>query len=145
MDTFSLPLVVFSLSLAGLLVAMFWGAFDDETPQRAAVTWAVTCPLSGLLFGVGLAPLAIISGVVSVLALGTLAWWFLAPAADDTDDDAEEPVEPDPGPSDDIVVEVPRQAEPELDPAIDWDEFDRVRADWERTPLPEPERLPERV
>jgi hypothetical protein len=136
MDAFSLPLVVFTAFMALLLVAMFWGAFDDDRPQRASLTWAVSCPLSGLLFGVGLAPLAIITGALSALALGSLAWWFLAPAPDDTDDDAEEPVEPDPGPSDDIVLEAPREAELELDPAIDWDAFDRARADWEGEPAP---------
>jgi hypothetical protein len=141
MDAFSLPLVAFTGFMVALLVAVFWDAFDDETPQKASVTWAITCPLSGLLFGVGLAPLAAITGVVSVLALGTLAWWFLAPANDDTDDDAEEPVEPDPGPSDDIVVEVPRHAEIALDPAIDWAAFDRLRTDWEREREPLPERV----
>jgi hypothetical protein len=141
MDAFSLPLVAFTAFMVAVLVAMFWDAFDDDTPQRASVTWAVTCPLAGLLFGVGLTPLGIITGVVSALALGTLAWWFLAPANDDTDDDTDEPVEPDPGPSDDIVVELPREAEIDLDPAIDWDEFDRVRADWDRERDPLPERV----
>lgn len=140
MDATSLSVVGFSVFLGGLLVAMFWNAFDDETPQRAAYTWAVTFPLSGLLAVIGLAPVAAITGAVSVLSLGTLAWWFLAPAGDDmTDDEVEEPVEPDPGPTDDIVVEAPRSDVVELDPAIDWDEFDRLRADWERErePLPE--------
>lgn len=143
MSAFSLPLVVFTAFMIGLLVAVFWGAFDDETPQRAAMTWAVTCPLSGLLFGVGLAPLAIITGAASVLALGSLAYWFLAPSCDDTGDDAEEVVDPDPGPSDDVVLELPAQDDDELDSALDWDEFDRVRAEWERELEPEP--LPERV
>jgi hypothetical protein len=138
MDAFSLPLVAFTALLMAMLVALFWGAFDDETPQRAAMTWAVSCPLSGLLFGVGLAPLAIITGAVSLLALGSLAYWFLAPASDDTDDDADEVVEPDPGPSDDAVLEPPVEVEAEPDIAIDWDEFDRVRADWEREPAPLP-------
>jgi hypothetical protein len=135
MDAVSLSVVGFSVFLGGLLVAMFWKAFDDETPQRAAYTWAVTFPLSGLLAVIGLAPVAAITGAVS-----TLGWWFLAPAGDDmTDDEAEEPVEPDPGPSDDIVVEAPRADEVQLDPSIDWDEFDRLRSDWERErePLPE--------
>lgn len=138
MDATSLSVVGFSVFLGGLLVAMFWNAFDDETPQRAAYTWAVAFPLSGLLAVIGLAPVAAITGAVSVLSLGTLAWWFLAPAGDDmTDDGVEEPVEPDPSPSDDIVVEAPRVDEVELDPAVDWDEFDRLRADWEREPLPQ--------
>jgi hypothetical protein len=139
MDATSLSVVGFSLCLGGLLVAMFWGAFDDETPQRASLTWAITFPLSGMLAVIGLAPLAAITGAVSVLALGTLGWWFLAPAGDDTDDDAQAPVEPDPGPSDDLVLEAPRADVVELDPTIDWDEFDRLRADWERErePLPE--------
>jgi hypothetical protein len=139
MDAVSLSVAGFSVFLAGLLVAMFWGAFDDGTPQRASLTWAVLFPLSGLLAVIGLAPLAAITGVVSVLALGTLAWWFLAPAGDDTDDEAGATVEPDPGPSDDIVVEAPRVDEVQLDPVIDWDEFDRLRSEWERErePLPE--------
>jgi hypothetical protein len=145
MSAFSLPLVAFTAFMMALLVAMFWGAFDDETPQRAAMTWAVTCPLSGLLFGVGLAPLAIVTGVISVCALGSLAYWFLAPAEDDTDDDSEAVAEPDPGPSDDAFLEPPVQDEDEDDCAIDWDEFDRVRAGWEREREPLPEALPERV
>jgi hypothetical protein len=140
MDAFSLPLVAFTALMIAMLVALFWGAFDDETPQRAAMTWAVTCPLSGLLFGVGLAPVALITGAVSVLALGSLAYWFLAPAPDDTDDEADEVVDPDPGPSDDAFLAPPKQAEAEPDLTIDWDEFDLVRADWERErelrPLP---------
>jgi hypothetical protein len=143
MDAFSLPLVAFTALMIAMLVALFWGAFDDETPQRAAMTWAITCPLSGLLFGVGLASLAIITGAVSALALGSLAYWFLAPASDDTDDEADEVVDPDPGPSDDAVLEPPKQAEAEPDIAIDWDEFDLARADWEREREPRP--LPEHV
>jgi hypothetical protein len=146
MSAFSLPLVVFTGFMIALLLAVFWGAFDDDTPQRAAMTWAVTCPLSGLLFGVGLAPLAIITGVVSVLALGSLAYWFLAPASDDTDDDAEEVVDPDPGPSDDAVLDPPTDDEPDApDSGPDWDEFDRLRVEWEREREPLPGPLPERV
>jgi hypothetical protein len=81
---------------------------------------------------------------VSVLALGSLGYWFLAIEPDDTDDDAEEPVEPDPGPSDDNVVELPKSADSEL--ALDWAAFDRARADWEQELAPsEPERLPNGV
>ena len=143
----SLPFVVFTALMVAMLVAMFWGAFEDPLPQRSSCTWAVTCPLAGLLYGIGLAPLAIISGAVSVLALGSLAYWFMVTEADDTDDDVEEVVEPDPGPSDDIVLEVPQEAPAEPEFAIDWDAFDRARADWEKQPAPEPadEPLPERV
>jgi hypothetical protein len=86
---------------------------------------------------------ALVTGFVSVLALGSLAYWFLAPASDDTDDDAEEIAEPDPGPSDDALPEPPTDDEPEL--VIDWDAFEGARAAWEREPEPEPEPLPERV
>ena len=141
MNGFALPLAGFTAFNIALLVAMFWGAWDDVRPQRAAMTWAVTCPLAGMLFGIGLALPALVAGAVSMLALGVLAHWYLAPASDDGDDDADEPVEPEPGPSDDIVLEPPRDDEP--DDTIDWDEFDRLRADWdrERDPLPEPERV----
>jgi hypothetical protein len=140
MDAFALPLVAFTVFMVALLVAMFWGAFDDPVPQRAAFTWAVTCPVAGLLCASGLAPL----GMVSALALGSLGYWFLATEPDDTDDDADEPVEPDPGPSDDNVVELPQAAETEL--AIDWDAFERTRADWDRELAPsERERLPSGV
>jgi hypothetical protein len=141
MDAFALPLVAFTVFMVALLVAMFWGAFDDPVPQRAAFTWAVTCPVAGLLCASGLAPLGLVMAVVSALALGSLGYWFLAIEPDDTDDDAEEPVEPDPGPSDDNVVELPQSAETEL--PIDWDAFERARADWERELAPsERERLP---
>jgi hypothetical protein len=132
MNGFALPLAAFTALNIALLVAMFWGAWDDVRPQRAAMTWAVTCPLAGLLFGIGMAPPALVAGAVSMLALGVLAHWYLAPASDDGDDDIEETVEPDPGPTDDIVLEPPRDLDP--DNTIDWDEFDRARADWERLP-----------
>ena len=134
MDAFALPHVVFTAFLASLLVAIIRGSIEDPVPLRAGVTWAVTCPLAGLLFGIGLAPLALVSGAVSVLALGSLGYWFLATEPDDSDDETEEPVEPDPGPSDDIVLEVPQKIEPDLE--IDWDAFDRARADWEKEHAP---------
>ncbi len=143
MDAFSIPLVVFTAMMVALLVAIFWGAFDDPLPQRASSTWAVTCPLGGLLYGIGLAPLAVIVATVSVLALGSLAYWFLVTEPDDGEDEAEDPIEPDPGPSDDLVIEVPQQPVVEAD-GIDWDAFDRERADWEkeRTPAGQPAREP---
>ena len=148
MDGFAIPLVIFAAGLMCLLVAIIRGSIDDPYPRRAGVTWAVTCPAAGLLFGVGLAPLALIVGVVSMLALGSLAYWFLATEADDTDDDAQEPVEPDPQPSDDEVLEIPAwalRAEPKPEPKsdIDWDAFDRLREEWEKEteiPVAEPER-----
>ena len=142
MDAFALPLVLFTAGLAWLLAEMIKGSIEDPYALRAGLTWAVTCPIAGLLFGVGLAPIAFVVGTVSMLALGSLAYWFLGTESDDTDDDAEEPVEPDPGPSDDLVLEQPKPAEPE--PGIDWDEFDRLRSDWEkeRAPAEEPAREP---
>jgi hypothetical protein len=134
MDAFALPLVAFTVFMVGVLVAMFWGVFDDPVPQRAAFTWAVTCPVAGLLCASGLAPLGLVTAAVSTLALGSLGYWFLATESDDTDDDAEEPVEPDPGPSDDNVLELPTSAEPEL--GTDWDAFDRARAEWEQELAP---------
>lgn len=145
MDAFVLPLVVFTGALGWLLVSIIKGSFDDPYPLRAGVTWAVTCPAAGLLFGAGLGPLAFVVGTVSMLALGSLGYWFLATESDnDSGDDAEEPVEPDPGPSDDIVLEIPKwaqRAEPET--GVDWAAFDRARREWEKTittPATEPER-----
>ncbi len=64
-----------------------------------------------------------------MLALGSLGYWFLATESDnDSGNDAEEPVEPDPGPSDDIMLEIPKwaqRAEPET--GVDWAAFDRAR------------------
>ena len=148
MDAFVLPLVMFTGGLIWLLVEIIRGSFEDPYPLRAGVTWAVTCPTAGLLLGVGLAPLGFIVGTVSMLALGSLAYWFLATEADDTDDQTEERVEPDPGPSDDSFVELPAWAlrveeKPEPKSDVDWDAFDRQREEWEKeTPRPatEPER-----
>lgn len=148
MDAFAVPLVLFAAGLAWLLLAIIRGSFEDPYPLRAGVTWAVTCPIAGLLFGVGLAPLALIVGVVSMLALGSLAYWFLATESDDTEDDAEQPAEPDPEPSDDDALELPAwalRAEPKPEPKsdIDWDAFDRLREEWEKEieiPVTEPER-----
>ena len=153
MDAFAVPLVLFTAGLSWLLVEIIRGSFEDPYPLRAGVTWAVTCPLAGLLFGVGLAPLALVAGTISVLALGSLGYWFLATEPDDTDDQAEEPVEPDPSPSDDEEIEIPawaRRAEPKPEPKsdIDWDSFDRLRREWEKeTPIPAttPERERELV
>jgi hypothetical protein len=142
MDAFALPLVAFTVFMVAVLVAMFWGVFDDPVPQRAAFIWAVTCPVAGLLCASGLAPLGFVTAAVSALALGSLGYWFMATEPDDTDDDADEPVQPDPGPSDDNVLELPTSAETEF--ATDWDAFDRARADWELTPS-ERERLPSGV
>jgi hypothetical protein len=147
MDGFAIPLVVFSGFMMLLLAEMFRGSFEDAVPRRAGVTWAVTCPLSGLLFGVGLAPLAIISGAISMLALGSLGYWFLATEPDDSEDEAAEETDPDPGPSDDIVLEIPKWAlrAEENESGIDWDAFDRARIEWEKESAPErkPERIPE--
>jgi hypothetical protein len=148
MSAFALPLVLFTAGLAWLLVEMIRGSIDDPYALRAGLTWAVTCPIAGLLFGVGLAPIALVFGTVSMLALGSLAYWFLGTESDDTDDDAEEHVEPDPGPSDDDVVELPAwalRAEPKPEPKsdIDWDAFERLREEWEKEitlPVTEPER-----
>ena len=152
MDAFALPLVMFTIGLIWLLVEVIRGSFEDAYPLRAGVTWAVTCPTAGLLFGIGLAPLALVVGTVSMLALGSLAYWFLATESDDTDDDSEVPVEPDPSPTDDEVIEIPawaRRAEPKTEAKsdVDWDAFDRLRKEWEKqpaTPAPEPQR-PERI
>jgi hypothetical protein len=147
MDAFAVPLVAFTGFLAWLLVAMIRGSFEDPYPLRAGITWAVTCPIAGLLFGVGIAPLALVVGAVSMLALGSLGYWFLATEADDDPgNDAEEPVEPDPGPDDDTALDIPKWAqrvEPESEPGVDWAAFDRVRREWEpERPIPatEPER-----
>ncbi len=153
MDAFAIPFVVFTAGLIWLLAEVIRGSFEDPYPRRAGVTWAVTCPLAGLCFGIGLAPAALIFGAVSMLALGSLAYWFIATEADDSDGDAEiDPVEPDPGP--DNEVEIPdwakRVEQPDYDNrGTDWDAFDRARTEWEKefTPkpvTPEPERVPER-
>ncbi|HVF78876.1 MAG TPA: hypothetical protein VNA28_11310 [Solirubrobacteraceae bacterium] len=151
MDAFAVPFVVFAGGLTWLLVEMFRGSIDDPYPLRAGVTWAITCPLSGLLFVIGLVPIGIVVGTVSMLALGSLAYWFLGHQSDDRDDDVDEHVEPDPGPSDDEVIEIPAWAlraeeKPEPKSDIDWDAFDRLREEWEkeitRPVAPEPEREP---
>lgn len=148
MDGFALPLILFTAGLTWLLVEIIKGSFDDAYPLRAGVTWAVTCPTSGLLFGLGLGPIAIVFGVVSMLALGSLGYWFLATEPDDTDDQADEFVEPDPTPSDDEPFEIPAWArrveqQPEPKGDLDWDLFDRLREEWETEitlPATEPER-----
>jgi hypothetical protein len=151
MDAFVIPLVMFTGGLIWLLVEIIKGSFDDPYPLRAGITWAVTCPTAGLLLGVGLAPLGLIAGAVSVLALGSLGYWFLATEADDdTEDDAAQ-VEPDPGPSDDSFVELPawalraeeKKPEPEPKSDVDWDAFDRQRREWEKE-IPRPATTPER-
>ncbi len=158
MDAFAIPLVFFTAGMAWLLVEIIRGSFEDPYPRRAGVIWAITCPGAGLLFGIGLAPIALIVGAVSILALGSLGYWFLATESDDSDGDVdEEPVEPDAGP--DNEVEIPDWAKrvetydwekPKSNgPEIDWDAFDRARREWEReiTPkpaTPEPARTPER-
>lgn len=150
MDGFAIPLVLFAAGLGWLLVEIIRGSFEDPYPLRAGVTWAVTCPAAGLLFGIGAAPLALIVGAVSMLALGSLGYWFLATEPDDTDDDAQQTVEPDPSPSDDDVIEIPAwalRAEPKPEPTsdVDWDAFDRLREEWEKEiPLPLPATEPER-
>ena len=153
MDAFALPLVLFTAGLVWLLVELIRGSFEDPYPRRAGVTWAVTCPKAVLLFGVGLAPIALVVGTVSMLALGSLAYWFLATEPDDTEGHADEPVEPDPSPTDDEEIEIPawaRRAEPKPEPEpksdIDWDAFDRLREEWEKQPtIPAPERERELV
>jgi len=148
MDAFALPLVIFTAGLVWLLVEIIRGSFEDPYPLRAGITWAVTCPTSGLLFGLGLAPLALTTGAVSMLALGSLAYWFLATEPDDTEDEPEATVEPDPGPSDDEQLEIPAWAlraeekpQPEPKSDIDWDAFDRLREEWEKeTTIPSPRR-----
>lgn len=149
MDAFAIPLVLFTAGLIWLLVEIIRGSFEDPYPLHAGVTWAATCPTAGLLFGIGLAPVATVLGVVSMLALGSLAYWFLATEPDD-DDPADEFVEPEPIPSDDEPFEIPAWArrveqapEPEPKGDIDWDFFDRLREEWDKEitlPAGEPER-----
>src|SRR3712207_4743216 len=110
MSAFALPLVIFTGGLIWLLVSIIRGSFEDPYPLRAGVTWDVTCPIAGLLFGSGVAPLAFVVGTVSMLALGSLGYWFLVTEPDDADDTKEEPVARDPGPSDDAVIELPTWA-----------------------------------
>jgi hypothetical protein len=155
MDAFAVPFVVFTAGMVWLLVEIIRGSFDDPYPLRAGITWAVTCPIAGLCYGIGLAPAALVFGAVSVLALGSLGYWFVVTEADDSDGDSEEePVEPEPGP--DNEVQIPDWAKRVDDPdwarpksGIDWDAFDRARIEWERefTPkpaTPEPARAPQR-
>ncbi len=137
MATFALPLVLFTAFLVVLFVNIFREEFEDPIPLRASITWAVSCPLAGMLFGIGLGPLAVVSGVISVLALGSLAYWFLVIESDDGEQMVEEPVEPDPSSGDALVPEVPAE------PGFDWGAFDGVRAGWERE-MARPERAPER-
>ena len=145
MDAFALPLVGFTAFMVWLLAETIRGSFEDPYPRWAGVTWAITCPLAGLLFGIGLAPVAIVFGVVSVLALGSLGWWFLASESDDSEDEAEEPVEPDPGPSDDVALEPAWARRPEHDHwDVDWAAFDRARIEWEKEPTPPAPSVPER-
>jgi len=157
MDAFAIPFVVFTAGMIWLLVEIIRGSFEDPYPLRAGITWAVTCPIAGLFFGLGLAPIAMIFGVVSMLALGSLGYWFWATEADDSDGDSEEdPVEPEPGPDNEIEIPDWAKAVPQpdydardRDRGIDWDAFDRARQDWEKefTPkpvTPEPERAPQR-
>ena len=100
---FVMLLAVFTVFMVWLLVEVIRGSITDAIPLRAGVTWAITCPVAGLLFGMGLAPFALVFGVVSVLALGSLAYWFLATEPiDDDDEPPVEPVEPDPSPWDGI-------------------------------------------
>jgi hypothetical protein len=151
MDAFAIPFVAFTAGMIWLLVEVIRGSFDDPYPRRAGVTWAVTCPIAGLCFGIGLAPAALIFGAVSVLALGSLGYWFWATEADDSDGDSEEePVEPEPGPDNEVEipdwamrVEDPEWAKPKSD--IDWDAFDRARTEWERELTPKPVTTPEPV
>ena len=155
MDAFAIPFVVFTAGMVWLLVEVIRGSFEDPYPLRAGITWAVTCPIAGLCFGIGLGPAALVFATVSVLALGSLGYWFVATESDDSDGDAEEePVEPDSGPDNEVEipdwakrVDDPEWAKPKSD--IDWDAFDRARIEWERefTPkpvAPEPERVPQR-
>jgi len=132
MDASTAGIAVFALFLGWLLVEIIRGSIDDPVARRAGVTWAVSLPVAGVLYGAGFAPLALIGGVVSVLALGSLAAWFLLPSEPgDSEDPPEEPIEPDPSPSDGIEPEVVDEPEAEDDLVIDWDEFDRLRQEWE--------------
>jgi len=138
MDASTAGLAVFALLLGWLLVEIIRGSIDDPYARRAGVTWAVSLPAAGVLYGAGFAPLALIGAVVSTLALGSLAAWFLMTVPDDeSEDPPQEPIAPDPSPSDDIepeivAVEETTEAGVEDDLALDWDEFDRLREEWEK-------------
>jgi len=122
MSGFAIPLVVFTAFMVWLLVEVIRGSITDTTPLRAGVTWAVTCPVAGLLFGIGLAPFAFVFGIVSMLALGSLAFWFLATEESGEDDPPVEPVTPDPSPTDRI--------DPEPDSLLDRDVLEDARSGW---------------
>jgi hypothetical protein len=117
---FALPLAVFTAFMVWLLVEIIRGSITDTVPLRAGMTWAITCPITGFLFGIGLAPFALVYGVVSTLALGSLAYWFLVAEESGEDDPPVEPVAPDPSPSDGI--------DPEPDPLPESDAFDHERS-----------------
>jgi hypothetical protein len=128
MSAFAIPLVGFTAFMVWLLVEVIRGSITDTVPLRAGVTWAVTCPVAGLLFGIGLAPIAMVCGVVSMLALGSLAFWFLVAEDSGEDDPPVEPVSPDPSPSDGIDPE-PDPRRSTFDDAPDWNTKVRTAAD----------------
>jgi hypothetical protein len=120
---FALPLAVFTAFMVWLLVEVIRGSITDTVPLRAGMTWAITCPVAGFLFGIGLAPFALVCGVVSMLALGSLGFWFLAAEESGGEDDPPvEPVAPDPSPSDGI--------DPESDPLLDSDALQHAHSGW---------------
>lgn len=134
MGPFVIPLALFLAPLAWLLIELMRDL--DPAPRRAGITWVVSIFLAVLFMGVGLRPLAILFGAVSVLALGSLAVWFTT--ADEPGEPEGEPIaaaqpepepEPDAGPDDDDLFD------PVL--VIDWDAFDRARAEWEKERVPE--------
>ena len=140
MGLFVIPLALFLAPLAWLLVELMRDL--EPGPRRAGITWVVSCMCAIVLGGLGVRSLAILFGVVSVLALGSLAVWFTT--AQEPGDAEGEPIaaaepepepEPDTGPDDD--------SDPEL--VIDWEAFDRARAEWEKELAREKERVPELV
>jgi hypothetical protein len=142
MGPFVIPLALFLAPLAWLLIELMRDL--DPVPRKAGITWVVSMLFAVLLMGAGVRPLAMLFGAVSVLALGSLAVWFTtADEPGEPEGERRAPVQPEPepdtGPDDDVVFD------PELQ--IDWDAFDRARAEWEKELAREREtkRVPELV
>jgi hypothetical protein len=139
MGPFVIPLALFLAPLAWLLIELMRDL--DPVPRKAGIAWVVSMLLAVLLIGAGLRPLAILFGAVSVLALASLAVWFTS-AAEPGEPEGERraPLQPEPEPEPDSGPDDDGVFDPEL--LIDWDAFDRARAEWEKELAPETERVP---
>lgn len=115
-------MVLAACAVAVVLVASLARAAFGPPPAQPDPLASAGWLIAGLLFlalalaEAGAQPWGFVMNGAAVIALAVAGWWMRAPREDGGDEPGPEPAEPEPGP--------------------DWNDFDRLRAGWDRPRVP---------